>query len=283
MGDTLPPGKPTGLLAVVEDSDVALTWEPSLEPDLDHYVVMRDGVRIAVTESPDHRDAGRPNGTYVYKVVAVDHEGLESEPSEPATAVVLRTTPPAAPVILVPTDAAHPITIDTPVDSRLGSRAGRGDRAVVGRRHAHGRHHRGASPRPPGTWPYEGGVLTPDGREVANWGFGGFEYSVRLTPIHGGASRDVAALGFPTVRAISPTAGRLRSTAASRSESWTSTPGTRRRSMPRRATPTTRPSRPTGRRWRSSPDSSFPVSGPPSASTTAPSGRRGSWPPTRVR
>ncbi len=114
VGDTTPPGRPTGLIAVVELSDVQLTWDPGPEPDLDHYVVLRDGARIGTSPVPAFRDASRPNGTYVYAVVAVDLEGLESEASDPATAVVERTTPPAAPVILVPTDAAHPITIGVP-------------------------------------------------------------------------------------------------------------------------------------------------------------------------
>lgn len=114
VGDTLPPSPPIGLVAMVELSDVLLFWGQNPEPDIDHYVVLRDGVRIGTTVLTDYRDAGRPNGTYVYTVIAVDHEGQESQPSNPDTAVVNRTTPPAAPVILVPTDAANPVTLDVP-------------------------------------------------------------------------------------------------------------------------------------------------------------------------
>lgn len=114
VGDVTAPGAPTGLVAAVEQSDVQLTWDPNPEPDIDHYVVLRDGLRIGLSTSPAYRDVGRPNGTYVYTVLAVDHEGLESEPSQPAAAVVARTTPPAPPEILVPTDAAHPVTVEVP-------------------------------------------------------------------------------------------------------------------------------------------------------------------------
>ena len=209
VGDTLPPGKPTGLAAAVEGSDVLLTWDRNPEPDIDHYVVIRDGVRIAIVEQPaqgdvPYRDVGRPNGTYVYQIVAVDHEPLESELSDPATAIVLNTTPPAAPVILVPTDAAHPITIDGTVTPVWG-RAREADTVLL----SVGGALAGATTAGPalafqGTWPYSDGVLTPDGREVAHYGYGDLGYRVQLTPIHGGASRDVAsAFGFPTVRAFS--------------------------------------------------------------------------------
>jgi subtilase family serine protease/flagellar hook assembly protein FlgD/fibronectin type 3 domain-containing protein len=98
VGDVTAPAPPTGLAATVEASDVLLTWNANTEPDLAHYMVRRDGSPIATVPTPQFRDVGRPNGTYVYTVLAVDQAGNASDPSAPAS-VVVAVAPPAAPVL----------------------------------------------------------------------------------------------------------------------------------------------------------------------------------------
>jgi CARDB/FlgD Ig-like domain/WD40-like Beta Propeller Repeat len=113
VGDATAPGRPTGLVATPVQRDVHLTWNPSPETDLGHYVVLRDGARIGSSEVESYVDAGRPNGTYRYTVLAVDKLGNESAESDPADATIdVAAAPPAAPLILEPTDAAHPVTLD---------------------------------------------------------------------------------------------------------------------------------------------------------------------------
>ena len=112
VGDVSPPAPPTGLVATPEGRDVRLVWDPTPEPDVVRYAVLRDGARIGSSEAPAYRDPGLANGTYVYTVIALDRGGLESGESAPASATIaLEATPPARPVILEPTDAAHPITL----------------------------------------------------------------------------------------------------------------------------------------------------------------------------
>jgi subtilase family serine protease/flagellar hook assembly protein FlgD len=125
VGDVHPPAPPTGLVAVPEGRDVQLRWDPGPEPDLAGYVIVRDGVRVASTADASHLDRGLAYGTYVYAVLAVDLAGLESDESEPASATIAPSGPPAAPVILEPTDAAHPVSLfATRVD--VGGRADAG-------------------------------------------------------------------------------------------------------------------------------------------------------------
>ena len=111
VGDVDPPSPPTGLDATPDGRDVVLSWDPSPEPDVEGYTVLRDGVRIGSSPSADYRDGDLPNGTYIYTVLAVDTAGNESDESLPDDATVdVAPAPPSPPVILVPTDAAHPIT-----------------------------------------------------------------------------------------------------------------------------------------------------------------------------
>ncbi len=87
------------------------------------YAVLRDGARIGTSPLPSYRDHGLANGTYVYTVVAVDAAGHESEESLSDDATIdVAPAPPAAPVILEPTDAAHPISLSWPL-ADVGGRA----------------------------------------------------------------------------------------------------------------------------------------------------------------
>ena len=98
VGDVVAPPAPTGLVATVTGSDVALSWDPVAAPDLAAYVVRRDGVSIATVPTPSFVDEGRPNGTYSYTVRARDAVGNESPDSAPASAVV-SVSPPEPPVL----------------------------------------------------------------------------------------------------------------------------------------------------------------------------------------
>jgi subtilase family serine protease/fibronectin type 3 domain-containing protein len=113
VGDIVAPAAPTGLTAVVDGRDVVLSWNANSEHDLAHYVLLREGVRIATTAATTYRDPGLHNGDYRYTVLAVDAVGNESPESEPAFAAIdAPPIPPGAPAILFPTDAAHAITLE---------------------------------------------------------------------------------------------------------------------------------------------------------------------------
>ncbi|MET0557020.1 MAG: CARDB domain-containing protein [Vicinamibacteria bacterium] len=98
VGDVVAPPVPTGLVATVTGSDVALSWDAVSAPDLAGYVVRRDGAAIATVPTTSHLDGGRPNGTYTYTVRSRDAVGNESADSAPAVAVVA-VAPPVAPVL----------------------------------------------------------------------------------------------------------------------------------------------------------------------------------------
>jgi subtilase family serine protease len=93
--DNEPPLPPADLVATGELRDVHLSWSPSPSTDAVGYHVSRDGGRIttAPVSGTTFLDPSLSDGRYVYTVVAVDRGGLESDPSEPATASV-DTTPP---------------------------------------------------------------------------------------------------------------------------------------------------------------------------------------------
>jgi subtilase family serine protease/flagellar hook assembly protein FlgD len=171
VGDVDPPGRPTGLVATPIVRDVQLTWNPNPEPDVAHYVVLRDGSRIGTSTTPAYLDPGRPNGTWRYAVIAVDAVGHESDPSDPADATIdVQPVPPAAPVILEPTDAAHPVTLDV---SRTDV-AGRADAGSFVALEVDGMP-RGAAPAGPGFGPAASVILgsgydvalSPDGKWAA--------------------------------------------------------------------------------------------------------------------
>jgi len=114
VGDVVPPAGIVDLSAQVTGRDVRLTWTASSEADFHHYVVRRDGVAIGTTVVASFSDLGRPNGAYSYTVIAMDAVGNSSVESNRKDVVIdVAPEPPSAPVILFPTDAAHPVTLDT--------------------------------------------------------------------------------------------------------------------------------------------------------------------------
>ncbi|WP_146146051.1 fibronectin type III domain-containing protein [Geodermatophilus tzadiensis] len=101
--DLTPPATPTGLVAVARDGAVELYWAANPEPDLQRYVVHRDGVEVARVAGTGWTDTGVVNDTtYAYRLAAVDGHGNASAFSDPAvTARPTDQTAPATPTGLV--------------------------------------------------------------------------------------------------------------------------------------------------------------------------------------
>jgi fibronectin type 3 domain-containing protein len=107
--DTTPPKAPEGLTARSgEESQVTLSWAPSVDPRLDYYAIYRESPEgswpatpIATTTSTSYLNAGLSDGiSYTYRVLAVDQAGsesVESVPSSAASATPRDTTPPKPP------------------------------------------------------------------------------------------------------------------------------------------------------------------------------------------
>ncbi len=99
--DNLPPAPPTGLVASVSGSNVHLTWNANTEPDLAGYLLFRDGQQLGGQLTVRvYDDVGVPDGTYEYRVHAIDQAGNLSGPSNPRV-VTIDTHAPHA-VIVVP-------------------------------------------------------------------------------------------------------------------------------------------------------------------------------------
>lgn len=96
--DSQAPSAPTGLDASVSGADVALSWNASTDNvGVTGYAVHRSdtsgftpssATRIGTATSPSYTDAGRPPGTWHYRVVALDAAGNASDPSAQASATV---------------------------------------------------------------------------------------------------------------------------------------------------------------------------------------------------
>ena len=79
--DSFPPSVPTRLAAVADERGISLIWEPSAEPDVAGYVVLRGEASDATLQpltptpvpDPRYRDTTVVSGRrYVYAVRAVD-------------------------------------------------------------------------------------------------------------------------------------------------------------------------------------------------------------------
>ncbi|SFP84344.1 fibronectin type 3 domain-containing protein [Geodermatophilus dictyosporus] len=103
--DQTPPATPTGLVATARDGAVELHWDANTEPDVDRYVLYRDGVEVARVTGTSRVDAGLVNDTsYAYRIQAVDRHGNASATSDPAiTARPTDRTAPGTPTGLVAT------------------------------------------------------------------------------------------------------------------------------------------------------------------------------------
>ncbi len=99
VGDILLPTAPLNLSATAIGSDIVLNWDLNTEPDLAGYNMYRadsgEWIRInadLITEAT-YTDANLINGTYTYRVTAVDNAENESLPSNEASATINITLP----------------------------------------------------------------------------------------------------------------------------------------------------------------------------------------------
>ncbi|MCE7736335.1 MAG: hypothetical protein GPJ54_15750, partial [Candidatus Heimdallarchaeota archaeon] len=95
--DVTPPSQVLGLSAnIIGESQINLSWNANSEPDLQLYMIYRDGVWIANTSLTSYSDTGLNDGiTYNYQVSAVDNSENESIYSAIASATTPDITPPA--------------------------------------------------------------------------------------------------------------------------------------------------------------------------------------------
>jgi hypothetical protein len=103
VSDPTPPGKPFNLSASVTNGIVTLSWQDSDSPNVATYSFYRNGAIInLVTAGPNTTPSTTDNpgpGSYSYFVIDANTSGLESDPSNTASATVPSPTPP-------PTDPA---------------------------------------------------------------------------------------------------------------------------------------------------------------------------------
>lgn len=99
------PTMPTDLQATGIGPDrVQLVWSAAEDPEsgIALYKVFRDDAEIGTTTETSYEDSGlQPATTYVYRVSAVNGEGLEGSLSDPASATTLDGSGPTAPTDLV--------------------------------------------------------------------------------------------------------------------------------------------------------------------------------------
>ncbi|NOZ67934.1 MAG: hypothetical protein GXP46_01490, partial [Deferribacteres bacterium] len=129
VGDVIPPAPPQGLTASASGPDITLNWTANSGTDLSGYNIYRKGpegwARIntsPVTETT-YIDSGLRNGTYTYRVTAVDEAGNESLPSNEASAAVY-TVPPQPPENLVITPVPEGEALGAAWEYSFGSAAG---------------------------------------------------------------------------------------------------------------------------------------------------------------
>ncbi len=111
-GDTSAPSVPV-VSPTVEGSDVTVSWPSSTDDvGVTGYSVYRGSTAAFVAEAsskvadvsvPSYRDAGRPAGTYYYKVVAFDAAGNRSAASTAVSALVADVQAPTTPTDLAAT------------------------------------------------------------------------------------------------------------------------------------------------------------------------------------
>ncbi|MDX1997340.1 MAG: CARDB domain-containing protein, partial [Thermoanaerobaculia bacterium] len=117
--DNQPPAAPIHLVGVAVGRDGQLTWNANTEPDLDGYLLFRDG-RIAnapgvvvgdltpfVIRTTTYLDRNLADGTYTYEVYAIDQAGNLSDPSN-SVQITIDTRPP------------HAVIVDPPDSTRFG-------------------------------------------------------------------------------------------------------------------------------------------------------------------
>lgn len=88
--DNLIPGAPGNVMAsAIDNYSVDLEWDASPAPDVNYYILYRDGVEIATTADLNYTDTSLDLGSYTYTIAAVDFNGNEGDVSPGVTAEVL--------------------------------------------------------------------------------------------------------------------------------------------------------------------------------------------------
>jgi chitodextrinase len=105
--DATGPTTPTNLTATPASTDrIDLDWAASSDPEsgIAGYRIFRDGSQVGQTAQTSFSDTGlSPATEYEYRVRAVNGDGLQSGPSDAASATTLDATPPTIPQNLVAT------------------------------------------------------------------------------------------------------------------------------------------------------------------------------------
>ena len=129
--DMTPPTTPTDLTAIAvgpKRIDVAWTAAEDPESGVSFYRVSRDGFEIATVTETSHADADlAPETSYTYRVSAVNGDGFEGSPSDPAVATTLEGTegPPPPPQVTATAVGATQVNLSwTAPDAPAGDVAG---------------------------------------------------------------------------------------------------------------------------------------------------------------
>ena len=108
--DATPPTVPQNLVATPLGTErIDLAWSASEDPEtrVAEYRVFRDGSEVGTTAQTVYQDDGlSPATEYEYFVVAVNGDGLESQPSATASAKTFDGTGPSTPTNLIATGTA---------------------------------------------------------------------------------------------------------------------------------------------------------------------------------
>lgn len=156
--------------AIPTGGALSISWQPLTHPQLDHYALYRsqqaDGPYslVLTTQQTELTDSGLINGVeYFYQVQAVDTFANVSEFSNRASAIPVDRTPAIPPVILKPTIAGEPITVDQDrID--ISGLATPGDRVDIYRNDS-----------------YQGTVISSEGLTQSSYLLGNELYDIRIS------------------------------------------------------------------------------------------------------
>lgn len=218
LSDTTAPGVVTGLATSVAGTDVAVTWNAGTDNvGVDHYLLYRgatagfsiDGLTpIAQPAAAAYTDAGLDEGTWYYRVVAVDAAGNAGAPSAAVSAVVdIDTDAPS-----VPSGVAVDVAANG--SATLSWNASTDDVGVVGYRV-----YRGAA----ADFTANAGSLVADGVSTTSWqdtdtGLGTRYYKVVAYDLVGNQSAPSAAVEVTVSDSAAPSTPTSLSATASGSE-----------------------------------------------------------------
>ncbi|HOV28203.1 MAG TPA: hypothetical protein PK566_17840 [Pseudobacteroides sp.] len=80
--DITAPTKPSDILTIIEENNVVLKWQPSIDGDkVAYYEIYRDDVLVGTVNDTEYKDIdAQINKKNIYMVIAVDASGNKSEP-----------------------------------------------------------------------------------------------------------------------------------------------------------------------------------------------------------